>query len=106
MDDQPAVNGRVSSRELYAAINGKYDQRNLIPDRLIPKIQDGVEYPLGKGNSPNRAPVGDAVMGTSAEQTVIDVVASPLLEVPVEDVPDLATLLLGPIARGMEVDVR
>jgi phospholipid/cholesterol/gamma-HCH transport system substrate-binding protein len=92
--------------ELYAAINGKYDQNNLIPDRLIPQIQDGVDYPVGKGNSPNRAPVGDAVTGTSAEQTVVDVIASPLLEVPVEDVPDLATLLLGPVARGMEVDVR
>jgi phospholipid/cholesterol/gamma-HCH transport system substrate-binding protein len=92
--------------ELYAAINGKYNQNNLIPDRLIPQIQDGVDYPVGKGNSPNRAPVGDAVTGTSAEQTVIDVVASPLLEVPVEDVPDVTTLLLGPLARGMEVDVR
>ena len=93
--------------ELYAAINGKYNQRNLIPERLIPEIQDGVEYPLGKGRGPNnRAPVGDAVMATEAEQTIIDVAAAPVLEVPIEDVPDIATLLLGPVARGMEVDVR
>jgi phospholipid/cholesterol/gamma-HCH transport system substrate-binding protein len=87
--------------DLYAAINGKYSQKNLIPERLIPEIRDGVEYPVGK-----RAPVGDAVMGTAAQQSVIDLAASPVLGVPIEEVPDLATLLLGPIARGMEVNVR
>ena len=91
--------------DMYAAINGKYSQANLIPERLIPEIRDGVEYPLGKG-APRRAPVGDAVMATAAEQTIIDVAAAPVLGVPVEDVPDVATLLLGPVARGMEVDVR
>jgi phospholipid/cholesterol/gamma-HCH transport system substrate-binding protein len=93
-------------QDLYAAINGKYDQGNLIPQRLIPQIRDGVEYPVGKGRGPGRAPVGDAVAATQAEQTVIDVAAAPVLGVPVEEVPDLATLLLGPVARGMEVDVR
>jgi phospholipid/cholesterol/gamma-HCH transport system substrate-binding protein len=93
--------------ELFAAINGKYSQERLIPERLIPEIRDGVEYPLGKGRGPsNRAPVGDAVTATSAEQTIIDAAAAPVLDVPVEDVPDVTTLLLGPIARGMEVDVR
>lgn len=93
--------------EMYAAINGKYSQERLIPERLIPEIRDGVEYPLGKGRGPsNRVPVGDAVMATSAEQTIIDVTAAPVLDVPVEEVPDVTTLLLGPIARGMEVDVR
>jgi len=87
--------------ELYAAINGKYSQKNLIPERLIPEIHDGVDYPLGK-----RAAVGDGVMGTAFDQSVVNVAASPVLGVPVDEVPDLATLLLGPIARGMEVDVR
>ena len=92
--------------ELYAAINGKYGQNNLIPERLIPEIQDGVEYPVGKGTGPRRAPVGDAVTGTEAEQTIIDVAAAPVLDVPIEEVPDITTLLLGPMARGMEVNVR
>ena len=92
--------------ELYAAINGKYSQKNLIPERLIPEIQDGVEYPVGKGTGPARAPVGDAVMATADEQAIIDLAAAPVLGVPIEEVPDLATLLLGPMARGMEVDVR
>ena len=65
-----------------------------------------MDYPLGKGPSPNRAPLGDAVGGTSAERSVLDVAAAPILGVPVEDVPDVTSLLLGPMARGMEVDVR
>jgi phospholipid/cholesterol/gamma-HCH transport system substrate-binding protein len=92
--------------EMYAAINGKYGQNNLVPDRLIPQIKDGVDYPVGKGSSPNRVAVGDAVTGTAAEQSVLDVVASPVLGVPVDEVPDVTTLLLGPMARGMEVNVR
>ena len=93
--------------EMYRGINGFYGQDNLIPERLIPEIQDGVDYPLGKGRSPNRrVAVNDAVRATSDEQQLVDAAAAPVLGVPVEDVPDLATLLLGPIARGMEVDVR
>ena len=93
--------------EMYAAINGKYGQNNLIPERLIPQIRDGVEYPLGKGRGPSdRAPVGDAVVGSAAEQTMIGMAAAPVLGVPLEKVPGVTTLLLGPLARGMEVDVR
>ena len=92
--------------EMYAAINGKYGQDNLIPDRLIPEIRDGVDYPVGKGSSPNRAPLGDLVAGTSAERSVLDLAAAPVLGVPVEEVPAVTTLLLGPLARGTEVDVR
>jgi phospholipid/cholesterol/gamma-HCH transport system substrate-binding protein len=44
--------------------------------------------------------------GTEAEQKVVDAVAAPVLGVPADDVPDVATLLLGPIARGNEVSVR
>ena len=93
--------------DLYAAMNGKYSQKNLIPERLIPEIRDGVEYPLGKGRGPSgRAPVGDAVVGTADEQALIGMAASPVLGVPMEKVPGVTTLLLGPLARGMEVDVR
>ena len=103
--DQPAWNDHRGAfpycNLLYDAINGKYGQKNLIPPRLIPNIQDGTEYPLGK-----RAAVGDAVTGTAAEQTVVDVAASPVLGVPVDEVPDLTTLLLGPMARGKAVDIR
>jgi phospholipid/cholesterol/gamma-HCH transport system substrate-binding protein len=86
---------------MYKSINGGYSQENLPPRTLVPNINDGVNYPLGK-----RTAVGDAVGGTAAEQSVVDVAASAVLGVPVDEVPDLATLLLGPMARGMEVDVR
>jgi len=86
---------------IYRGIQGKYDQQHLIPPKVIPNIKDGVNYPIGK-----RAPVGDAVVGTRSEQNVINLAASPVLGVPVDQVPDLTTLLLGPMARGMEVNVR
>jgi phospholipid/cholesterol/gamma-HCH transport system substrate-binding protein len=44
--------------------------------------------------------------GTAAEQRVVDSLAAPVLKVPAGEVPDVTTLLLGPIARGTEVNVR
>ena len=88
---------------MYAAMRGKYNQNNLPPERLSPKIRDGVRYPLGAGK---RVPVNDAVGGTAAERTVVNAIASPLLGVHVDDVPEVTTLLLGPLARGTEVNLR
>lgn len=86
---------------MYKAIRGGYDQDNLPPRSLIPKIRDGVNYPIVK-----RAPVGDAVEGTREDELLIDAVASPLLGVHVDDVPEVTGLLLGPLLRGTEVDLR
>jgi phospholipid/cholesterol/gamma-HCH transport system substrate-binding protein len=44
--------------------------------------------------------------GTAAEQRVVNALAAPVLDVPAREVPDVTTLLLGPIARGNEVSVR
>lgn len=85
---------------IYRGIQGKYDQQHLIPPKVIPNIRDGVDYPLGK-----RAPVGDAVVATESEKKILGLAASPVLGVPLDDVPDITTLLLGPMARGMEVNV-
>jgi phospholipid/cholesterol/gamma-HCH transport system substrate-binding protein len=87
--------------ELYAALNGKFSQKNPFRGKYVPQIKTGADYNFGK-----RAPVGDAVGGTSREQLVIGAAASPVLGVPVDEVPDITTLLLGPLARGMELDVR
>src|SRR3954451_2900919 len=89
--------------DMYNAIRGGYNQHNLPPAKLIPKIKDGVNYsePIGK-----RAPVSDAVMGTPEQKTVINAAASEVLGVSPDRVPDLASLLLGPIARGRAVGVR
>jgi phospholipid/cholesterol/gamma-HCH transport system substrate-binding protein len=86
---------------MYKAIDGAYNQENLIPPRVIPNIRDGVDYPIGK-----RVAVGDAVAGTGPERAVLDTALAPVLGVPVTEVPDLATLLLGPMAAGTQVSVR
>jgi phospholipid/cholesterol/gamma-HCH transport system substrate-binding protein len=83
---------------LYKAMRGGFNQENLPPNALVPQIRDGVNYPLAK-----RAAVGDAVVGTEDEQRTIDLLAAPVLGVPSSEVPDLTTLLLGPLARGKAV---
>jgi phospholipid/cholesterol/gamma-HCH transport system substrate-binding protein len=88
---------------LYKAINGGYNQDNLPPDAFVPRINDGVKYPI---KPRQRAPIGDAVVGTASEQAQLDIAVAPVLGVTPDRVPDLATLLLGPLARGMQVDVR
>jgi phospholipid/cholesterol/gamma-HCH transport system substrate-binding protein len=83
----------------------KYGQDNLPPDRLVPELNDGVDYPLGK-----RAPTGfdmtSGYAGTRAEQTVVDSIAARVLGVSLDRVPDVAALLVGPLVRGSEVSLR
>ena len=88
---------------MYKSIRGGFSQENLPPDTLVPKIRDGVNYPV---KPRQRAPIGDAVVGTASEQAQLDVAVAPVLGLTPDQVPDLATLLLGPLARGMQVDVR
>jgi phospholipid/cholesterol/gamma-HCH transport system substrate-binding protein len=88
--------------DMYAAINGKYSQENLPPRSLTsPQIRDGVNYPLGK-----RVAVGDAVVGTQEQKDVIGLAAAAAMQRPVNEVPDVATLLIGSLAQGKAVDVR
>ena len=89
------------------AINDEWGQDNLPPDFLVPDIVDGVEEPTGK--RPRPAPALDLTSGyagSDAERGVVNTVAAPVLGVPAESVPDVATLLFGPLARGMEVGLR
>jgi phospholipid/cholesterol/gamma-HCH transport system substrate-binding protein len=86
---------------MYKSMRGEFDQNNLPPRSLVPRLQTGVRYPVGK-----RVPVNDAVGGTEQERTLLNAVASPVLGVHIDDVPDVAALLLGPLARGAEVNVR
>ena len=103
--DRPAFNDKREAfpfcGDMYKGVRGEYGQDNLIPPRLIPRINDGVQYPLAK-----RAAVNDRVMGTREHRDVLDLAAAAVLDVPIEDVPALAALLLGPMAQGKAVDVR
>ena len=88
------------------AINDEWHQGNLPPDALVPDIVDGVEQDTQK--RPRPAPVLDLTSGfagTAAERAVVNAVAAVVLGRRASDVPDVATLLLGPLARGMEVGV-
>jgi len=64
------------------------------------------KYRTAPGFGSPTAGVSSGWAGTEAEQRVVDAVAAPVLGVRADEVPDVATLLLGPIARGNEVSVR
>jgi phospholipid/cholesterol/gamma-HCH transport system substrate-binding protein len=74
-----------------------------------PDFVDGVDEPTGKGTS--RAPVGwsgsgAGWAGSRAEADVLKGLMAPGLAVQSADVPDLGVLLVGPMARGAEVELR
>jgi phospholipid/cholesterol/gamma-HCH transport system substrate-binding protein len=88
--------------------NPPYSQANPGPQPPMSAVDDGVES--GHGKFRRRASTGfdltSGVAGTAAERAVVDVIAAPVMGVPVDDVPDVATLLFGPLARGSEVNLR
>jgi phospholipid/cholesterol/gamma-HCH transport system substrate-binding protein len=92
-------------RECNAAVNGRWGQSNLPPRSLDPRIHDGVNYPYGK-RPPTAFDVSSGYSGTAAERSVVDGIAAPVMGVPASDVPDVATLLFAPLARGTEVSLR
>lgn len=90
------------------AIRGGYGQGNLPPDSLVPPVSDGVDYatPLGKKRAATGFDVTSGYAGTAAEQGVVRSLAGPAMGVSSDDVPDVATLLFAPLARGAKVSVR
>jgi len=90
--------------------NPPWNQENLPPPSIVPDIDDGVDEPTGKMRS---APAVDRPIdmtsgyaGTEAERQLVNAIAAPALGIAVTAVPDLASLLFGPIARGTEVALR
>ncbi|MCL8024579.1 MCE family protein [Nocardioides bruguierae] len=88
--------------------NPPFDQDN--PLRAQPNMDDGVDEPTGKGTSrvtPSyffRTDAGRA--GSDAETALVDSLLAPALGTTAEDVPDLGALLVAPMARGAEVELR
>ena len=106
--DTPAyadTRGPIDLGDCRDAVRGRYDQDNLPPGRLVPELQTGVEYPLGKRTAPG-FDVSSGFAGTAAEHEIVRSIAAPVLGPSGDEVPDVATLLFGPIARGTEVSVR
>ncbi len=44
--------------------------------------------------------------GSASERSLVNTLVAPAMGVPVDEVPDVASLLMGPLARGAEVSVR
>ncbi|MEV8374445.1 MCE family protein [Kribbella sp. NPDC056861] len=92
---------------------GPYTQQNPAP---YVTGEDGVVGDHGKKTrfpvnlQLNRAMPGFAMdtggAGTPAEQKVIDSFAGPAMGIPAGDVPDLTTLMIGPLVRGGQVNLK
>lgn len=75
-----------------------------LPDPAVPapavKLNDGTSGGAGSGS-----PLIGGLAGTLAEQQVVDSILAPVMGVPADRVPAVATLLFGPLARGTAVSV-
>lgn len=78
--------------------NPPWSQQN--PLRTVPSINDGVQ------GSVRRAPVGFGYAGTAGESALIAELLAPELGVEPSQVPDVGSLLVGPLARGATVSAR
>jgi phospholipid/cholesterol/gamma-HCH transport system substrate-binding protein len=104
--DDPQYNdsrGPISTGACRAA--PQYSQKNLPGTRYAPRLQDGVDYPVGKRAAPG-FDLTSGFAGTTAERSVVNAIAASAMGVASDEVPDVATLLFGPLARGPEVSLR
>lgn len=80
-----------------------------VPLRNVPNLDDGVNG-LQRGDNQRPAPQIDAASTHAAagpaEKALFGALAAPVLGVPMDQVPDLTTLLFAPLAAGTEVSVR
>ena len=92
---------------------GPYTQQNPAPyltgdDGVIGDHNKESRFPVNL--QLNRAMPGFALdtggAGTPAEQKVIDAFAGPAMGIPATDVPDLTTLMIGPLVRGGQVNLK
>jgi phospholipid/cholesterol/gamma-HCH transport system substrate-binding protein len=80
-----------------------------VPLRNVPNLNDGVNG-LQRGDAQRTAPQVDVASSNyaagSAEKAFFSALTAPVLGLPVDQVPDLTTLLFGPLVAGTEVSVR
>jgi phospholipid/cholesterol/gamma-HCH transport system substrate-binding protein len=99
------INGDTRGPHCGTLPNPPFNQQHKFLD--IPNANDGVERPTGKGTR-RVAPAGleQPYVGTAAEAGLLRSLLSPVFGVSADDVPDLAVLMVAPMARGSEVSVR
>jgi phospholipid/cholesterol/gamma-HCH transport system substrate-binding protein len=87
--------------------NPPYSQHNRTPQPPVHTVDDGVSG--GHGKFRPRAATGfdlsSGYAGSGAERSLVNSLVGPSMGVPVDEVPDVASLLMGPLARGTEVSV-
>ncbi|HEY0902671.1 MAG TPA: MCE family protein [Marmoricola sp.] len=80
-----------------------------VPFTGSPNVADGVDN-IQRGDAQRTAPAVDVASTNAAagpfQKALFGSLAAPVLGVPVDQVPDLTTLLFGPLAAGTEVSVR
>ncbi|MBF4162460.1 MCE family protein [Nocardioides sp. CBS4Y-1] len=90
--------------------NPPWSQNN--PVRQQPNMDDGVDTPTGKGTDrvvpgfAQRASSAPGWVGSEQETDMFKALIAPGMGVEESDVPDLGPFLIGPMARGAEVDVQ
>ncbi len=86
--------------------NPPYSQANPGPQPPESAVDDGVDESYGKRRAAPTFDLTSGFTGTAAERSVVNALAGPVMGVPSDEVPDVATLLIGPLARGSEVSLR
>jgi phospholipid/cholesterol/gamma-HCH transport system substrate-binding protein len=108
-----------ADRQVYGANNGPNcaglpkPPEPYYPSRSLPNVNDGADN-LGKGDNQRpatgfanqRSSLGAGVNGTTADKALLNSILAPLLGVPVDQMPDVGTLLYGPAMAGTEVSTR
>jgi phospholipid/cholesterol/gamma-HCH transport system substrate-binding protein len=83
--------------------------RPKVPWKGSPNFNDGVDN-LQRGDAQRTAPLVDAASTNAAagpaEKAFFGALTAPVLGVPADEVPDLTTLLFGPLVAGTEVSMR
>lgn len=76
------------------------------PKRPAPAVRFNDGTKAGGSSGPGGLPGGlSSVSATASEQRVIESLVAPVMGVPADEVPAVATLLFGPMARGTGVSV-
>ena len=80
-----------------------------VPFTGVPNFADGVDG-LQRGDAQRAATQIDTtasnIAGLPAQKALFAALTAPVLGIPADEVPDLTTLLFGPLAAGTEVSVR
>jgi len=99
-------------RQVYGADNGPAClglPNPKVPFTGVPNFNDGVDG-LQRGDAQRTAPSLDAYSahpsGTASQKAFFDALTGPVMGLSADDVPDLTTLLFGPLAAGTQVNVR